>query len=130
MRRLCFLLANSLALVFALVAFAPIAHASSCDMLSYSIDDARTKLKRAANETDFDSAKEHARRAKSALEAAAMAAMDCECVMAHSEFDTAASRARRARDADNVDEFVDSLNRSIRSFNSALEALRSCPRNR
>jgi len=130
MRRLCFLSANSLALVFALAAFVPNAHASNCGMLSYSIDDARTKLKRAANETDFESAKDYARRAKSALDDAAMAAMDCKCDMAYSEFDTAASRARRARDADDVNEFVDSLNRSIRSFNSALEALLSCPRNR
>ena len=78
MRRLSFSSANSLALVlFALAAFAPIAHASSCDMLSYSIDDARTKLKRTANETDFESAKDYARRAKIALDDAAMAAMDC-----------------------------------------------------
>jgi hypothetical protein len=100
--------------------------ASNCSMLSYAIDDARTKLKRAANETDFEDAKDYARRARSALDDAAMAAMDCKCDMAYSEFDTAASRARRARDADTVEEFVDSLNRSIRSFNSALNALRAC----
>ena len=97
MRSLYFLSANSLALVFALAAFAPISHASSCGMLSYSIDDARIKLSRAAKETDFESAKDYARRAKSALDDAAMAAMDCKCDMAYSEFDTAASRARRAR---------------------------------
>jgi len=90
---------------------------------------AKVSRSRAAKETDFESAKDYARRAKSALDDAAMAAMDCKCDMAYSEFDTAASRARRARDADDVDEFDDSLNRSIRSFNSALEALRPCPRN-
>lgn len=95
-------------------------------MLSYSVDDARTKLRRAANETDFESAKDYARRARGALDDAAMAAMDCRCNMVYSEFDTAASRARRARDADTVEELVDSLNRSIRSFNSALVALRAC----
>ena len=100
--------------------------ATSCNMLSYSVDEARTELKRAANETDFESAKDYARRARSALDDAAMAAMDCKCDMAFMEFDTAASRARRARDADTVDELVDSLNRSIRSFNSALDALRFC----
>lgn len=101
-----------------------------CERSNYSVDDARTKLKRAANETDFESAKDYARRAKSALDDAAMAAMDCKCTMAYSEFDTAASRARRARDADTVEEFVDSLNRSIRSFNSALDALRACTNTR
>ena len=95
-------------------------------MLSYSVDDAHAKLKRAANETDFEAAKDYARRANSALDDAAMAAMDCRCDMAYSELDAAASRARRARNADTVEEFVESLNRSIRSFNSALDALRAC----
>ncbi len=130
MRRLGYPSANGLALVFTLAAFSPITHASNCSMLSYSIDDARTKLKRAANETDLESAKDYARRAKVALDDSAMAAMDCECIMAYSDFDTAASRARRARNADDANEFVDSLNRSIRSFNSALEALRICAQNR
>jgi len=98
----------------------------SCSMLSYNVDDARTKLRRAANESDFEDAKDYARRAKSALDDAAMSAMNCECQMAHSEFDTAASRARRARDADSPDEFVDSLNRAIRAFNDAIRELRSC----
>ncbi len=101
-------------------------YAFSCDMLVMNVDDARTKLRRAADETDFDSAKDYARRAKSALEDAAMSAMDCQCSMAHMEFDSAASYARRARDADTSDEFVDSLNRAIRAFNSALIALRAC----
>lgn len=117
-------------LVLATLLFVSNAQASNCSMLSYAIDDARTKLKRAANETDFEDAKDYARRARSALNDAAMAAMDCGCNMAYNEFDTAASRARRARDADTVEEFVNSLNRSIRSFNSALDALRSCSRER
>jgi hypothetical protein len=100
--------------------------AVTCDMLVMNVDDARTKLRRAADETDFDSAKDYARRAKSALEDAAMSAMDCQCSMAHMEFDSAASYARRARDAGTSDEFVDSLNRAIRAFNSALIALRAC----
>lgn len=100
--------------------------AVTCDMLVMNVDDARTKLRRAADETDFDSAKDYARRAKSALEDAAMSAMDCQCSMAHMELDTAASFARRARDADTVEEFIDSLNRAIRAFNAALSALRVC----
>lgn len=128
MQRLGVVSAHGLLLVAALAVFPPIAHASICDMLFYSIDDARSKLTRAAKETDLESAKDYARRAKSALEDAAMAAMDCECDMAYSEFDTAASLARRARDADDFDAFVDSLNRSIRSFNAGLEVLDLCPR--
>lgn len=100
--------------------------ASNCGMLSSAVDETRARLKRAADETALEDAKDYARRAKSALDEAALAAMDCKCDTAYSEFDTAATRARRARDADTVEEFVDALNRSIRSFNSALNALRAC----
>lgn len=104
--------------------------ASDCNMLLSNVDDARTKLKRAANETDLESAKDYARRAKNALEDTAISATDCECDTASSAFDTAASHARRARDADNPEEFVDSLHRAIRAFNAALDALRDCARKR
>jgi len=95
-------------------------------MLRFNVDDARTKLGRAANETDFEAAKDYARRAKNSLQGAAMSAMDCGCDMAVMEFDTAATHAKRARDADSPQEFIDSLNRAIRAFNSALDALRMC----
>ncbi len=130
MQRLGFPSVNGLALVFTLAAFAPISHACDIIILQYSIDFARTKLKRAANETDLEWAKDYARKAKRALDDSAMAAMGCGCGKAYSEFDIAASSARRARDADDANEFVDSLNRSIRSFNSASKALLTCPQNR
>lgn len=101
-------------------------YAVTCDMLVMNVDDARTKLRRAANETDFEAAKDYARRAKRALDDSAMSAMDCKCSMAHMEFDTASSYARRARNADTADEFIASLNRAIRSFNAAINALRAC----
>jgi hypothetical protein len=52
--------------------------------------------------------------------------MDCGCHMAYSEFDDAASRARRARDSSDSGELVDNLNRAIRYYNDALQALRIC----
>jgi hypothetical protein len=91
-----------------------------------NVDDARTKLRRAANETDFDDAKDNARRASNALDDAAMSAMDCGCQLAYLEFDTAAFRARRARDADSPHEFVEYLNGAIRAFNAAIDVLRIC----
>ena len=104
--------------------------ASSCGMLSYNVDDARTKLRGAANESSFEDAKDYARRAKSALDDAAMSAMNCRCEMAYSEFDTAASRARHARDADSPGEFGEALNRAIRAFNNAIRELQSCAAHR
>jgi hypothetical protein len=100
--------------------------AVTCEMLSVNVEDARTKLRRAANESDFEEAKDYAQRAKSALDNAALSAMDCDCSMAYSEFEAAASRARRARDADSPAEFVDSLNMAIHASNAALQALRLC----
>lgn len=113
-------------LVLALCLACPNTFAITCDMLPLNVDDARTYLRRAANETDLEAAKDYARRAKRALDDAAMSAMDCRCEMAYIEFDTAASRARRAAYADSVEEFIDSLNRAIRAFNSAINALRIC----
>ena len=107
-------------------ASSPIAQSFSCDMLSSNLDDARTKLKRAANETDFDSAKHYARRAKSALEDAAYSARDCGCDYAANELDAAAMKARRARDADDPGEFTEALNKTIKYYNSGLEALQKC----
>lgn len=104
--------------------------AFTCDMLPFNVDDARAKLRRAANETDFEAAKDSARRAKSSLEDASMSAMDCRCDMAYIEFDSAASYARRAAYADSPEEFVDSLNRAIRAFNAALDALQMCNQQR
>ena len=107
-----------------------VAVASTCDMLTSNIDDARTRLRRAANETNLGEAKDLARRARNALDDAASSAQDCKCDEAYSEFDDAATRARRARDSDSAEDYVYNLNRSIKSFNSALTALRSCAQQR
>ncbi len=103
-----------------------LAQARSCTQLTYAVEEARLKLRRAAEETELESAKDEARRAKNSLEDAAYAARQCECNKAVYEFDDAASKARRARDADTSDEFVSELNRSIRSFNSAIDSIRRC----
>ncbi len=109
------------------LALAPLAGwAQNCSMLSYNVDDARSRLQRAAKASDLDEGRDQARRAKSALEDASMSAMDCRCDMAHMEFDDAAARARRARDASDGQEFVEYLNRVIKSYNAALDAVRMC----
>ena len=102
------------------------AGAQGCGKLAASVGDARTLLLRAANEPAFEVAKSQALRAKNALDDAALSSMDCQCKGAHSEFDTAALRARRARDAYSPGEYVDSLDAAIRAFNSAIGELKSC----
>ena len=109
------------------LAFTPaVGWTQSCAMLSSNIDDARSRLQRALNTSDLDEGKDQARRAKSALEDASMSAMDCKCNTAYMEFDDSSVRARRARDASDGQEFIDSLNRAVRSYNSALDAMRTC----
>ncbi|HEY7241444.1 MAG TPA: hypothetical protein VH600_19890 [Burkholderiales bacterium] len=100
--------------------------AQGCGRLVASVDDARVMLLRAANEPGFEAAKSQALRAKNALDDAALSSMDCQCKAAHSEFDTAAWRARRARDAYSPNEYVDSLEAAIRAFNNAVGELKSC----
>lgn len=119
-----------LAIVLLTIALPFASVASTCDILTSNVDDARTRLRRAANENNLEEAKDLARRARNALDDAASSAQDCKCDEAYSEFDDAATRARRARDADSADDFVYNLNRSIKSFNSALSALRSCAQQR
>ena len=109
-----------------LIACATGAQAQACSMLSSNVDEARSKLRRAANETNLEEAKDQARRARNALDDAAASSQDCGCEMAYGEFDDAATRARRARDAYDAPEFVDHLNQAIRLFNAALGQLRFC----
>lgn len=109
-----------------LVLCVPAVGYAQCSMLSYNLDDAATKLKRTLRSTDFDEARDNANRARRALDDAAMSAQSCGCTYAYSELDDAARRARRARDASSVDEFNDEMRRSVRDFNSGVEALRAC----
>lgn len=109
------------------LAAAPLAGlAQSCTMLSLNIDDARSRLQRAARATELDEGRDQARRAKSSLDDAAMSAMDCRCDMAYMEFDDAATNARRARDASDPEQFVYNLKRAITAYNTALTAVRQC----
>jgi hypothetical protein len=116
------------AMTIVLMAAPTTVQAQSCDMLSMQIQDAQSALRRAAKEGDFDSAKDYAGRAKSALDDAAMSAISCNCLLAYMELDAAALRVRDARDAHSPQEFVDSLNRAIRACNNALMMLGNCSR--
>ncbi len=100
----------------------------ACSMLSYNLDDAVTKLKRTLRSTAFDDAKNNANRARRALDDAAMSANSCGCSYAYSELDDSARRARRASNASSVDEFNDEIRKSVRDFNSGVDAIRSCSR--
>jgi hypothetical protein len=113
-------------LACAVIVFLGATQALACGSLVNHVDDARTKLRRAANESNFEQAIDLAQRATSALDGAAMSAMNCKCDVAYFEFETAASRARSARDSDSPDEYVDALDRAIKSFNSAIGALKAC----
>ncbi len=114
----------------ALTGFVDNVAAQSCNSLSSYVEDARDYLRKAQRDSNLNSAKEYARRAKGELEDAETAANSCRCGNAASDFDDAARHARRARDASSSEEFADELRRSVRDFNSALDNLKGCVRRR
>lgn len=98
--------------------------------LRFALEDARSMLERIAKSGDFEEAKDNARRARNALDDAAMAASDINCPSAYSELDDAATKTRRARDADDVEDFSDNIRRAIRSYNDAVRYLKQCTNSR
>lgn len=101
-------------------------HAYDCQMLPTFVDDAETQLRRALRATDLEEGQNYARRAKSALDDVALAAMDCQCTLAYSEFDTAGSKARRAQYAEEPDDFAYQLRAAVRAYNAGIDALQLC----
>lgn len=98
--------------------------------LRFALDDAKDKLQKVAKSSDFEEAKDYARRAKNALDDASIAASDINCPAAYSELDDAARRARRARDAGDVEEFSDEYRQAVRGYNDAVAYLQQCARRR
>ena len=109
-----------------LVLLASPGHAYDCQMLPILVDDAATQLERAMRATDLEEGQSYARRAKSALDDVALAAMDCQCTLAYAEFDTAASKARRAQYTDDPDDFVYQFRAAVRAYNAGIDALQLC----
>jgi citrate lyase beta subunit len=102
------------------------AAASSCSQLRYELEDAHSKLRYAANESDLDQARDYARRARNTLDDAANAARDCGCDAGYTELDNSSTYARRARDTSDGSDFAYQLNRAVRAYNDGVDALRDC----
>lgn len=125
-KRDCVLPTRLKILAVLLVLLATPVHAYDCQMLPTFIDDAETQLRRAIRATDLEEGQSYARRAKNALDDVALAAMGCQCTLAYSEFDTAASKARRAQSTDDPDDFVYQLRAAVRAYNAGIDALQLC----
>jgi hypothetical protein len=106
--------------------FAPAISHADWSNLRPALDDARSKLERISQSSDFDDAKYNAGRAKSALDDAVSAGASINCPMARSELDDAATMARRARDSDDGDEFSYNVRRAIHSYNDSIGYLKQC----
>lgn len=114
-----------------LLMISQVTFAVTCNMLAFNIDDVRTQLRRASNESDFEYAKDYARKARSAFDDASMSAMDCGCLNLQFELDDGSTASRRARDASDYGDFAYNLKKAISSYNSSLELAKSCrPRRR
>jgi hypothetical protein len=110
------------------VCWAGPAGAASCGSLKSNLDDARSQLVRASKSSGAKEGTPYARRAASALSDASGSAKGCGCSRAASDLDDAEAKARRAARAndDEGETYFDELNRAIRYYNSALDALRNC----
>ncbi len=98
--------------------------ASSCDM--HPVEDARTSLRLAANEADFARAKGDARKAQSALQNSAKAAIACGCVVPAEDFRNAAAQVASVTQAQTFSDFISALHRTMRVFNDAVTKYRAC----
>lgn len=116
------------AVVIMFIALNGTALASDCSNISSYIDDAERYLKRASNESSLESAKDYMRKVKNSLEEASTAARGCGCDSAASEFDDASTKARRARNAGDAGDFIYQYNRTVRGYNSGIDALNNCAR--
>jgi hypothetical protein len=102
------------------------AGAQTCGAMSRNIDDARSQLSRAGKTANLEEAKNSARRARSELDNAQVAAIDCKCPQAAMEFGDAETHARRARDSTTADGLADELKQAARNLDSALAAVGEC----
>ena len=106
------------------------AFAYDCSNLSSDLDDAQRHLKRAAQESNLDRAKDHMRKARYSLDDVASDARDCGCDSAASEFDSASTYARRARDASDARDFNYQFGRTAKAYNYGIDAIDQCARSR
>ena len=84
------------------------------------------QLSRAVDETNFEEAKDYARKAKNSLDLASMTAMDCGCGNLGIELNKTIVLARRARDASDIREFTKNINSAVTIYNSSLNLAKTC----
>jgi len=114
------LLATSL---FLMTASTPALARCEWPLVRMAVDEGNTAVRRIKTASSLDEAQTYARRFQSAMEDAAMQMLMCECILVQSEFDDAETYSRRAKNASDGDDFVHQMNRAIRSFNAAVDAI-------
>lgn len=92
-------------------------------LIEMAVDEANTAIRRIKGATSLEDAQNYARRLQSAMEGSSLQMAMCECHLVQSEFDDAETYSRRARNASDRDDFVYQINRAIRSFNAAIDAI-------
>jgi len=113
--------------LLAAVAFVLPAAAQTCSSLSAYLEDVHANYRPIDEHTDFAAAQDEVKQLRLSLTQAATAAQDCRCLQVFNGLMDAASFARQAEAADNEKDFTYRLNRSILSYNSALDLLNHCP---
>jgi hypothetical protein len=118
-------LSGILALLAGLAA-SGMAQAQVCSGLSAQLDDVRAYYRDIDENTALEKALEAIKLVRAGLTNAANSAFDCRCNSVSTELLTSASFARQAEATTTTKAFMYEFNRSILSYNSALELLRHC----
>jgi hypothetical protein len=120
-------LAIAAVLVAASLVAAP-ALAQTCAGLSAYLDDLRANYRRLDKDIDLEATRETVKAIRTELTDTATAALDCRCMSAYTELLNSASFARAAEGAADEAGMRYQLNRSILSYNTAVDLLNHCPR--
>jgi hypothetical protein len=99
---------------------------SKCGAVATNMNNARSYLNQAANETELEKGREYVGQAITYLNEAQTMSGLCECPSLHAQIARAAQYTQQANSMDSVSQFSKYLTKAISSFNDALEAFKSC----
>jgi hypothetical protein len=103
------------------------AGAQTCAGLSAYLDDLRDAYRKYDEKASLKDGQAAAAAIRGELTDSATAALDCRCPSAYQELLNSASFARQAEAADNMKDLNYRINRSILSYNNAVDLLNHCP---
>ena len=98
----------------------------TCESLPTQLEDIREAYRPITQGMELPAAKDAVQQVRFELTSAATAALNCGCSPMYSELLNSAAFARLAEDSKTPQDFTNYVNRSILSYNTALDLFRNC----